>query len=278
MFETILALFARIVSNPLANLIQKKLSATESSLTINFYASVAMAFLCIPFLGILTEIVYSIKLIILIISAGSLCFLGTICLIKALSIGEMSVLGPVNSYKSVIGLVFAFFILGETPSIKALMGFLCILGASILFVDEKGRFLFNKSVALRFLALLFTGVEAVILKKIIIITNPLATLIFWCLTGVVFSFISCAAAGKIKYKNTSTVSSCAIIGILLFIMQLSTNYVFKKFDVGLALSLFQLSSIVSLIIGFKFFKEKGVLKKTTGTIIMIIGSALILIK
>ncbi|HIT55216.1 TPA: hypothetical protein IAA92_03050 [Candidatus Galligastranaerophilus intestinigallinarum] len=61
-------------------------------------------------------------------------------------------------------------------------------------------------------------------------------------------------------------------------MQLSTNYVFENFNVGLSLALFQLSSVVSLFLGFKFLNEKGILRKTTGTIIMIIGSILILLK
>ena len=44
----------------------------------------------------------------LVLFAGLLCTLGNICLIKAINLGELSVLGPINSYKSIIGLIFAF--------------------------------------------------------------------------------------------------------------------------------------------------------------------------
>ena len=60
-------------------------------------------------------------------------------------------------------------------------------------------------------------------------------------------------------------------------MQLSTNYVFARMNVGLALALFQLSTIVNLFIGYKVFKEKDILKKFVGIVIMLIGSAFILI-
>ncbi len=272
------ALVLRILSNPIANFLQKKLTVKESSLTVNFWSYLFMAAFCVPFIEHNQILGYDFNFYLLVALAGLLCFLGTICLIKALSLGELSVLGPINSYKSIIGLIFAFFILGEIPNLKSLIGFLLIIGASFLFVDEKGKFIFNKSVLLRLLALVFTGIEAVILKQIIINSSPTVSFIWWAISGLIFSFVFALIQKKLKPASIKTVQICLIIGILLSIMQLSTNIVFENFNVGLSLSLFQLSSIVSLFLGFKFLKEKGILRKTTGTIIMIIGSVLILLK
>lgn len=61
------------------------------------------------------------------------------------------------------------------------------------------------------------------------------------------------------------------------IMQLSTNFVFLKLNVGLSLALFQLSTIVSVLFGYKFFHEDNLLKKIIGSVIMIGGSCLILL-
>lgn len=277
MFLTVAALFARIVSNPCANMLQKKIGF-ESSFGINFYSSLFMALLCVPFLGGIDFKSFGTEFYTLVLFAGFLCFMGTIFLIKALSFGEMSVLGPINSYKSIVGLVIAYFILGEIPSIKAFVGFLCIIFASFLFLDEKGKFILNKSVAYRLLALVFTGFEAVILKRIILLSNPFTCFVFWCLVGLLFSFVFALFFNKLKLSSKKSVKTCFCIGLLLFVMQLSTNYVFEKLDVGLSLALFQLSSIVSLVIGFRVFDEKGILKKTIGTLIMIFGSILILLK
>ena len=278
MFVSVVALISRILSNPIANFYQKKLTVMESSLTVNFWSYFFMAILCLPFIKNNQILGYSGDFYLYVILAGLLCFLGTICLIKALSIGELSVLGPINSYKSIIGLIVAFFILGEIPNIKSLTGFFLIIGASFLFVDEKGKFILNKSVLLRMLALVFTGVEAVILKQIILMSSPTVSFFWWAFTGLIFSFLFAFINKKLKPNSIKTVQTCFIIGVLLSIMQLSTNYVFENFNVGLSLALFQLSSVVSLFLGFKFLNEKGILRKTTGTIIMIIGSILILLK
>lgn len=276
MFQVVIALVLRIVSNPFANFFQKKMSAFESSFSVNLYSSLFMFLLCIPFLSKVNFLSFNFEFYKFVLIAGLLCFLGTICLIKALSLGEMSVLGPVNSYKSVIGLIGAFLFLGETPELKALLGFMLIIAASFLFSDEKGHFILNKSVMLRLLALVFTGLEAVILKKIILLSSPLTCFVFWCLSGVFFSFLFALIFNKLKLNCKTSFYYCALIGLLLFIMQISTNFVFKHLEVGLSLSLFQLSSVISLILGFKILGEKGIIKKSAGTLIMLLGSFLIL--
>jgi drug/metabolite transporter (DMT)-like permease len=47
--------------------------------------------------------------------------------------------------------------------------------------------------------------------------------------------------------------------------------------VGYALSLFQLSTIVSVLLGHKFFKELNIRKKLIGSAIMIMGSVIIIL-
>ena len=64
---------------------------------------------------------------------------------------------------------------------------------------------------------------------------------------------------------------------MLLIMQLTTNYVFSKMAVGTALSLFQLSSLVSLYFGYKVYHETEIIKKLIGTLIMIVSAVVILI-
>lgn len=61
------------------------------------------------------------------------------------------------------------------------------------------------------------------------------------------------------------------------IMQLTTNYVFDHMPVGYALTLFQLSTIASVLLGHRLFNEKDILKKLLGSVIMIGGSLLIIL-
>ncbi len=59
-------------------------------------------------------------------------------------------------------------------------------------------------------------------------------------------------------------------------MQLSTNYLFKHMEVSYALSLFQLSLLLNVWLGYRFFRERELLKKTAGAVVMLIGSVLII--
>ena len=60
-------------------------------------------------------------------------------------------------------------------------------------------------------------------------------------------------------------------------MQLSTNYVFSHIQVSYGLALFQLSAIISVVLGWRYFNEAHILKKLIGTAIMVIGAAILII-
>src|SRR5574344_1421224 len=283
MFFTINALILRIFFNPMANAFQKGLSEKYSSVTINFYTYLFMSVFCIiPALHVNWSL-YGFHFWCYVFLAGLFCCVGTICLIKALQIGELSVLGPINSYKCIVGLISAFILLGEVPSLSGFLGLILIVfGSWFIFdaVQEKFslKIFLRKDILLRLFALILSGTEAAILKKIILISSFKISFILWAFTGLVFSFLMMIlmrrrffVIEKIDY------SKIFLVTISLTIMQLSTNYVFKFIDVGLSLALFQLSSLITLFLGYRYFNEKNIIKKLIGTLIMIFGSALILI-
>jgi drug/metabolite transporter (DMT)-like permease len=69
----------------------------------------------------------------------------------------------------------------------------------------------------------------------------------------------------------------AFLIVCIGTMQFTTNYTFEHMSVGYALSLFQLSTIVSVLFGYRFFKELDIRKKLIGSAIMIIGSVVIIL-
>ena len=285
MLTTLCALVFRIFSNPIANMLQKALSEKHSAVLINLYSYGLLSLICVGTLCMADYnfVSYSFSFWNYVLLAGFLCTLGTVCLIKALQYGELSVLGPINSYKCLVGLLFGFMILGEIPSIKSILGVLLIIcGSWFIFDTVKGGFklsLFKrKDIVLRFCALFLTGAEAAVLKKIILISSPEECFILWCFSGFIFSLILVLLLKK-KFQPLfkKDVFAIFIIAVCLGLMQFSTNIVFEKLDVGLSLALFQLSSIVAIIFGYKVFKESNVIKKLIGAVIMIAGSCLILL-
>ena len=279
----LVAVLLRILSNPCANLLQKQLSERNSAILINLYSYIFLSLFCVvPALNF-NWLQYGIDYWLYVVLSGILCTLSSVCLIKALEYGEMSILGPINSYKCVIGLIFGLIFLKEIPDVAGLFGMITIiLGSWIIFDTTQEGFSFalfkRKDIILRFLALLFSGTEAVVLKKIIIMSSPLESFILWCFTGCIFSYVLMYVLKRRFYKlSKADVYSCFGVALCLGIMQLSTNYVFQKINVGFALALFQLSSIVAVIFGYRMFGEKQLVKKITGSVIMIIGSCLILL-
>lgn len=283
MLGAYIALFFRITSNPLANAIQKKLAEKYSATLINLYSFGCLSLACMYPAFINNWNSYSYNYWGYVILAGLLCTLGSICLIKALQCGEMSVLGPINSYKCIVGLIFGYILLGEIPSLKGLFGtLLIIIGSWFIFDTVKEgvsfKLLLRKDIILRFCALFFTGCEAAVLKKIILMSSPKESFILWCFSGFLFSIIL-AFLFKTKIRRLNLKNTIGTIGIAicLGIMQYSTNLVFQKLNVGLSLALFQLSSLISVFFGYLMFKEKDIIKKILGTLIMIFGSCLILL-
>ena len=283
MIETLTALFLRVVSNPLANVYQKKICENNSSLLCNFYTYFILGILCIPFAVNINWEILPKEFWIFALMAGFLCSVGNACLVKALQLGELSVLGPINSYKCVVGMIVAIFVIHEIPTILGIFGVILIIwGSWFVFDTQKEGFslaLFKrKDIILRFTALILMGIEAVFLKKVILLSSPVISFMLWCWAGAFFGFLLIIIFKKpIKFIQKPDIQKYLIVCSMLATMQLTTNFVFKHMEVGYALALFQLSMLVNLWFGYKFFHETDIKKKLIGTLIMLVGSITVIL-
>ena len=273
MLSVLSGISTRIISNSYLNVFQKILTNQNNKPSvINFYTYLGLTLLClclIPFF----KLIITTSLILNFIIMGLLGALGNYFIIKALSIGELSSLAPINSYKPIVALIFAFFYLKEIPSLIAFSGILLIiLGTYILHF---GRQYNKKAIFYRVLALIFSGSEAVFIKKIILLTNIPTSFALWAISGLIFSFIFI-----IGNKHKEKLPSAKYLILLIFsvaIMQYSTNFVFSKINVSYALALFQLSTLLSVFLGVNIFKEEGLKRKIIASLIMIFGAIVIIL-
>lgn len=268
------------MANSFLNVIQKTLSKAISPLLINFKTYFFLCLVCLPlFFGIYFKGI-NFEIIFWALIGGVFGAAGNAFLIEALKYGELSVLGPINSYKAVIGLIFGIILIGEIPNMTALFGILLIIfGSYFIFENTKEGFSFSlfkrKDVVYRFLALILTAIEAVFIKKVIVMSDPYCSFLLWVIFGCLFSFLILKAK-KEQLNLKSFNSLLLLLSFLVLIMQLSTNFVFSKIPVAPALSLFQLSNILNVVLGYKIFKEKDIFKKIIGSITMLLGSVIIL--
>ena len=188
-FYNFIAIFIRVAANSLSNVFQKKLAFEgENPINVNFINYLLLSLFSIPllffvdFTGInLTFLLYAL--------AGGLT--GAVCncfMVMALEKGELSVLGPINSYKAVIGLIFGMLILHEIPNMYGIMGILLIISGSYFILESPGA-LMKKDIQYRIYALIFSAIEAVFIKKVIILSSITASFITSSFLGAIFSFI-----------------------------------------------------------------------------------------
>jgi drug/metabolite transporter (DMT)-like permease len=82
---------------------------------------------------------------------------------------------------------------------------------------------------------------------------------------------------ELKKTTRGSVWQFACLVACIGIMQFTTNYTFDHMPVGYALSLFQLSIIVSVWLGYRIFGEQDIRKKLLGSAIIIVGSVVIIL-
>lgn len=281
------AVILRILSNPLGNVFQKQLTAKKNHpLVVNFLGYFFLSIASIFFAARVNWNGLPLSFWYFSVLGGVAGALGNGFLMKALQKGDLSVLGPINAYKSVIGIVVGIFLLHEIPNFWGILGVGLIIYGSYFVLDTTDeRFTWNllrkTEIRFRIWAMILTAVEAVLIKRIIVVSSPAIAFISWCWFGAVFSFVLLKVYGLNLKKefgrlSHSNLKKYVLLVICIGAMQFSTNYVFDHIPVGYALSLFQLSILISVVLGHRIFKELGIRKKLIGSAIMIVGSILII--
>jgi drug/metabolite transporter (DMT)-like permease len=78
---------------------------------------------------------------------------------------------------------------------------------------------------------------------------------------------------KVALKPERTVKVC--LALATGAMQLTTLLTFGKLQVGYSLALFQLSTLLSVFFGYRYFQEGQIPKRLLGAAIMAAGAMLI---
>ncbi len=287
MFLTCIAVLLRILSNPFSNVFQKSLTGRgHDPLAVNALSYVLLSVACLAFAWRVDWGALAWQFWAYAALGGVFGAVGNGFLVMALRRGDLSVLGPVNSYKSVVGIIVGIVLLGELPSLMGVAGVAVIIWGSYFVFDTTDEgfswaLLKNREIQYRLWAMVLTAIEAVIIKKVIIYSDTTVSFVAWCWAGAFFSLVQVAVmrvpvcrpllkAGARDWGAYLALIAC--IGT----MQYTTNYTFKHMNVGYALALFQLSTLVSIALGYRIFHEKDITRKLVGSAIMVAGSVLVI--
>lgn len=281
---------ARVLANPVSNVFQKQLALAHAAPL--FVVAATHALLSIPALVVLAVqpalgarpgFAASIGI------AAALAVAGNTVLVHALEAGDLSVLGPINAFKAVLSMLLGALFIGEIPTSAGLAGTLLIVSGSYFIVDRPpgsrrraafARFFGDPAVRLRILALVLSATEAVFLKRAILLSSPLIVFLFWSILGFALSALALAIVARPETRDglagfgrlwRTFVWLAATAGI----MQLATLLAFGVMQVGYSLALFQLSALVSVFLGRRYFHEHHTRRRLLGAAIMVAGAALI---
>lgn len=289
---TALFVLARIVANPVSNVFQKQLAQQSANpVFIIGVTHVLLTIVALPLLpGALTPGLDEAFWTSMTLSA-LLAVAGNVLLVYALRSTDLSILGPINAYKSVISLVLGIFLIGEFPTVAGVAGMLLIIAGSYFIVDravDQPRrnafvlFFRERGVQLRFAALAFSATEAVFLKRAILHSSPLTTFVLWCGLGVPIAAAAIALVLRAEVRGQLTVlrahaSTYLWLGVTTGLMQLTTLLTFGELHVGYSLALFQMSTLISVLLGYRFFQESNIRKRLLGSLVMVAGAVMIVL-
>ena len=288
-----LAILARIVANPLSNVFQKQL--TQQAANPLFVTSATYGLLvlvCLVFWSQLQFTGLSPAFWESMIIASLFAMFGNVFLVKAMHLGDLSVLGPINAYKAVVGMLVSVFLLNEIPGWWGLIGLILIIAGSYIVLNDHRqpgelsiktspvRLFQRPEIKLRLAALVFSAIDGAFLKKAIIFSTPTIAFFYWCILGFGFTFLwiiltmrrTWRAQARLLMSQKSTyLALCITVGVT----QMASNIVLSAMPVGYALALFQTSALISVLFGYHFFSEGGIVRKLIGAGIMVTGAILI---
>jgi drug/metabolite transporter (DMT)-like permease len=290
---TALFVLVRIVANPLSNVYQKQLTQ-QSAHPVFIIGAVhaGLTIACVPvWLAPGTMVLHrGPELWATVAACAVLAVGGNALLVAAVRSTDLSILGPINAYKSVLGLILGIVLIGELPTAPGVLGVLMILAGSGLVVDRSGalprgnafvQFFRERGIQLRFAALGLSATEAIFLKKAILLSSPVTTFVLWSTLGaavagvaimVVPGWRSLPHQVQIAGRESRTY---LLLAITTGLMQLATVLTFGVLQVGYSLALFQLSALISVFLGYRYFQEAQMRTRIAGSLVMTAGAAMI---
>lgn len=287
-----LFIVVRILANPLANVFQKQLTQ-RSAHPVFIIAAVygVLGVLCLPYWFLSGSLDFAAGVWSTMIVAALLAVISNVLLVYALSESDLSVLGSINAYKSVVSLILGVFLIGERPTRMGVLGVLLIVAGNYFVLDRKVnqpltnafvRFVSERGIQLRCAALFLSATEALFLKRAIVLSSPATVFVLWCVLGFAMAipwalvlFGRRIAQQLVVFQNA--VGGFMSLALATATMQLTTLLTLRDIQVGYSLAFFQLSTIITVFLGRRYFAESNIGERLIGATIMAAGAIVIVL-
>lgn len=219
------------------------------------------------------------KTIIFLVLSGISNTLLWICYFKALDLGTVSKVTPIDKTSIILTLILSSIFLHEKITIIKVLSIIFILTGTLLTIKREDKdSKDNKWILYAFLTAIFTSTTTVISK--IGIENTNTCLTTFLRTIIVLILLTIINLFKNKFKDIKNLDKRNYMFIILsgISTSLSWLFYFTSLSLGEASIVFpieKLSLVVSIVTSTIFLKEKLNKKQILGIIIIVIGTSLL---
>lgn len=220
-----------------------------------------------------------------VIAIGILNTTAYILFFKAIKASDLSIVAPITTFSPLLLLVTSPFIVGEFPNAVGILGiFIIVIGAYVLKFQDKSRgylfplkSLFNETGArLMFGVVLVWSISANVDKIGVQNSSP----IMWAVAGHLSVAIFCLPILFIKSKpNIQNIKSSSrnliLIGLTNALAIICQMTALKLALVSYVIAVKRTSGLFNVLWGWLIFKEQDITERIAGSMIMILGVAVI---
>lgn len=207
--------------------------------------------------------------------------------IKAIKNSPLSLVVPFLSLTPVFLVFTSFIILGEIPTPIGFFGILMIaFGAYVLNFKNLGKGILDpfksifkkRGIVYMIIAAFLFSILANLFKILIQKSSAMfLAAIYFPLMVIPFLLIAFLKSRKNLVQLKSNFKSLFPIGLFFALMIIFNNLAIRLVIVPYMISIKRTSSIFSVLYGYFLFKEKNIKARFVGTIIMLIGTGLIIL-
>lgn len=226
-----------------------------------------------------------IKSLVFLILSGAATGASWICYFKALSIGDINKVVPIDKSSTILSILLAIILFGETENLVFKLTGTAALAIGIFLMIEKKKSNKNTKNGSWFIYAVLSAVFAAltsILAKLGIsgVESNLGTAIRTCVV-LIMAWVIVFAKGKhkrIKSTEKKELLYISLSGIATGASWLCYYYAIQNGIVSVVVPIDKLSIIVTIVFSYFVFKEKLSKKAFAGLCLMIVGTLAISLK
>ncbi len=210
--------------------------------------------------------------------------------IYAISISDISLLGPLSSLSIIFTTLLAWVFLKETPEPLKLAGIISVaIGAYWLNIESRTKGIIqpfvdlfkHRGIQFFLIAAILWSITPLFQKKALFYAypqSPLFTSFFgYVLVGIMYLIIVIFKKTNIIKPLKQSFKFWLIYGISMAISQWAAYTAFSLTHLGYAMAVFKLSSVFLVVVGALVLKEEKFRSRLIGSIIILVGTIFLII-